>query len=115
MAIKLKRVYDPPAASDGHRVLVDRLWPRGLKKTAAKVDEWLRDIAPSNELRKWFGHDVDRWPEFKKRYSAELKASGEVLRDLAKKAKKQTVTLLFGAKDDEHNNAVVLRDYLKRR
>ena len=115
MAIKLKRVYDPPAASDGHRVLVDRLWPRGLKKAGAHIDEWLRDIAPSNKLRKWFGHDVDRWSEFKKRYAAELKANREVLRDLAKNARKQTVTLLFGAKDEKHNNAVVLSSVLKRR
>lgn len=115
MAIKLKRAYDPPAAADGYRVLVDRLWPRGIKKTDAKVDDWLREIAPSNELRKWFGHDVERWPEFKKRYAAELKPNAAVLRNLARKARKETVTLLFGAKDEEHNNAVVIRDYLKRR
>lgn len=115
MAIKLKRAYDPPAAADGYRVLVDRLWPRGVKKTDAEVDDWLREIAPSNELRKWFGHDAERWPEFKKRYAAELKRNAAVLRDLARKGRKETVTLLFGAKDEEHNNAVVLRDYLKRR
>ncbi len=115
MAIKLKRVYEAPAKTDGYRVLIDRLWPRGLTKAAAKIDAWERAIAPSTELRKWFGHAAEKWPQFQRRYAAELKEHRELLRELAGRAKKSSVTLLFGAKDEEHNNAVVVRDYLHRR
>ena len=107
MSIRLKRVYDAPAKSDGWRVLVDRIWPRGLKKREAQIDEWLKEIAPSTALRKWFGHEPEKWPEFQKRYRAELtKASLESLRRLEKEHKK--VTLLYGAKSEERNQAVAL-------
>ena len=97
-------------------MLVDRLWPRGLKKTAAKLDDWMKDIAPSNALRKWFGHKPERWPEFQKRYRAELNASADPLQKLRQAEKTHgTVTLLFGAKDEEHNQAVVLRDLLRKK
>ncbi|HEY4255919.1 MAG TPA: DUF488 domain-containing protein [Candidatus Udaeobacter sp.] len=112
MSIRLKRVYDKPAKSDGYRVLVDRLWPRGVKKNQARIDQWLKDIAPSTKLRKWFGHDPSRWKEFKKRYAAELDDQRDQVEQLARAAKKRTVTLLFGAKDTEHNNAVALKEYL---
>ena len=112
MSIRLKRVYDKPTKSDGHRVLVDRLWPRGLKKSEARLDEWLKEIAPSTTLRKCFAHDPTRWTEFKKRYAAELDDQREQVEQLARSAKKRTITLLFGAKDTEHNNAVALKEYL---
>ncbi|MGI0037111.1 MAG: DUF488 domain-containing protein [Nitrososphaera sp.] len=117
MAIKIKRVYNQPEDSDGIRVLVDRLWPRGLPKEKAQVDEWLKEIAPSGELRKWFGHKAERWHEFRQRYGEELKSSDkqELVQRLRALAKRGTVTLLFGAKDAEHNNAKVLVDVLKRR
>jgi len=111
--LRIKRAYEAPAASDGVRVLVDRLWPRGLARDAARIDHWLKDVAPSSDLRKWFGHDPERWPEFRKRYRVELQANaGAVaeLRALAKGAK--TLTLVFAAKDEAHNNAVVLKDLL---
>jgi uncharacterized protein YeaO (DUF488 family) len=111
---KIKRIYDPPAAEDGKRVLVDRLWPRGMAKDEARIDEWLKEIAPSDELRKWFGHDPARWEEFRKRYREELKAHGDLLDKLRSEAKKGTVTLLFAAKDAEHNNAVVLKEMLAK-
>lgn len=115
MGIRLKRVYEKPAKADGHRVLVDRLWPRGLTKQKARIDEWLKEIAPSAKLRKWFGHDPARWKEFKKRYAAELGAQRNQVEQLARESKKRTVTLLFGAKDTEHNNAVALKEYIERR
>lgn len=117
MAIKIKRVYNQPEDADGIRVLVDRLWPRGLPKEKAQVDEWLKGIAPSGELRKWFGHKTERWEEFRQRYGEELKSSDkqELIQRLRALAKKGTVTLLFGAKDAEHNNAKVLVNVLKRR
>ena len=113
--IKIKRAYDPPAPADGVRVLVDRLWPRGLKRSEAGVQTWLKEVAPSAELRKWFGHDPARWDEFQQRYRAELTANAalRVLRDLVRDNKR--VTLLFAARDGEHNNAVVLRDVCRRR
>jgi len=114
VSIRLKRVYDKPATVDGRRILVDRLWPRGLKKTDARVDEWLKDLAPSTGLRKWFGHDPARWKEFKKRYAAELDDQGERIKQLAQEARKHTVTLLFAAKDAEHNNAVALKEHLQQ-
>ncbi|SER81217.1 Uncharacterized conserved protein YeaO, DUF488 family [Nitrosomonas sp. Nm51] len=110
MKIKIKRVYDPPDKHDGRRVLVDRLWPRGLTKEKACVDLWLKDIAPSTELRKWFGHDPDRWEEFKKRYLAELKDNKEQIQLLKQELSKGAVTLVYGAKDKERNQAVVIQE-----
>jgi len=110
--LKIKRIYEPPTAEDGRRILVDRLWPRGLTKDGAKIDEWLKEIAPSDELRKWFGHDPARWEEFRTRYHQELKGHTELLEKVRSEAKKGTVTLLFAAKDAEHNNAVVLKEML---
>jgi uncharacterized protein YeaO (DUF488 family) len=110
--VKLKRVYDPPSPDDGKRILVDRLWPRGIKKDDARIDEWLKEIAPSNELRTWFGHDPSKWKEFKNRYIRELKTKQELVKRLRQEAKKNTVTLLFAAKDTKHDNAVVLREVL---
>ena len=114
MSIRLKRVYDKPAKSDGHRVLIDRLWPRGVKKNQARIDQWLKDIAPSTKLRKRFGHDPSRWMEFKKRYAAELDDCHEQVEKLVRAARKRTVTLLFSAKDIEHNNAVALKEYIEQ-
>lgn len=108
--IRIKRIYDPPSASDGKRILIDRLWPRGVKKDEARIDEWLKDIAPSDDLRKWFGHDPEKWPEFRKKYQKELQGNGETVKRLRSEAKRGTVTLLYSAKDEEHNNAVVLKD-----
>ncbi|MEN6585312.1 MAG: DUF488 domain-containing protein [Sulfuricella sp.] len=110
MNIRIKRVYEQPDKHDGRRVLVDRLWPRGLTKEKASVDLWLKDIAPSAELRKWFGHDPGRWDEFKKRYLAELKGNREQLLLLKQELDKGIVTLVYGAKDEEHNQAVVIRE-----
>ena len=114
MGVQIKRVYDQPARADGRRVLVDRVWPRGLTKKQAQVDDWLKEIAPSTALRKWFGHDPVRWKEFKKRYANELNNQRERVEQLAREARKQTVTLLFGAKDIEHNNAVALKEHIEK-
>ena len=112
--IKLKRAYQAAADTDGFRVLVDRLWPRGVSKDDAAIDLWLKEIAPSDELRKWFGHDAEKWPEFRTRYFKELDARSYALDPLCDALKQHdTVTLVFGAKDTEHNNAVALRDYLE--
>ncbi len=108
--VRIKRVYDPPVPEDGRRVLVDRLWPRGVARDEARIDEWLKEIAPSDALRKWFGHDPARWEEFRKRYRQELESHGEILNRLRAETRKGTVTLLFAAKDVEHNNAVVLKE-----
>ena len=113
MSVAIKRVYDPASRADGKRILVDRVWPRGVKKSEARVDEWLKDIAPSTELRKWFAHDADKWAEFQKRYAAELKNS-TALSDLRKAAKDGPVTLVFAARDEEHNNAAALKRMLER-
>lgn len=110
--IRIKRAYDPPAPEDGRRVLVDRLWPRGISKEEARLDEWLRELAPSDALRKWFGHDPARWEEFRRRYREELKGHEKLLNVLRCEGKRGTVTLLFGARDEEHNNAVVLKEVL---
>ncbi len=110
--IKIKRVYDIALPEDGKRILVDRLWPRGRKKEELRIDEWLKDIAPSNELRKWFSHDPSKWEEFKKRYERELAKKPEVLEKIKAEAKKETVTLLFSARETEHNNAVALKEIL---
>ena len=114
--VHLKRVYDEASPEDGTRVLVDRLWPRGLTREAAKVDLWLKDLAPSDKLRHWFNHDPERWPEFRKRYRAELAEESEDLETLRRLvAGKKPVTLLFAAKDTEHNNAVALKERLSAR
>jgi uncharacterized protein YeaO (DUF488 family) len=112
--IQLKRIYEPAESGDGVRILVDRLWPRGLTKEKAAVDQWMKDIAPSAELRKWFGHDPDRWPEFRRRYTEELREHTALLDQIRELATGQTVTLLFGAHDEEHNDAVVLREVLMK-
>ena len=112
--VKIKRIYDPVSSDDGKRILIDRLWPRGIKKEKAKIDEWLRDVAPSDELRKWFSHDPSKYQEFKKRYVKELEKKSELLEKIKKEAKKEAVTLLFSAKDTEHNNATALKEILSR-
>jgi uncharacterized protein YeaO (DUF488 family) len=109
MSIQIKRVYVKPEAGDGKRILVDRLWPRGLTKERAGVDLWLKDIAPSTELRKWFGHDPEKWVEFRRRYRLELKNNREAFSLLKAEAAKGPVTLLYGAKDEKHNEAAVLK------
>ena len=111
MTILIKRVYEPAAASDGKRVLVDRLWPRGLAKAEARIDVWLKEVAPFDALRKRFGHAAEKWAEFQEEYKSELKGN-PALAELKALAKKEPVTLLFAAKDEEHNNAVVLRQVL---
>ncbi len=113
MSFKIKRAYEKPARSDGCRVLVDRLWPRGVSKAEAGIDQWRKEIAPSTALRKWFAHDPARWVEFKRRYFAELDALPELLAELRKLATGRTVTLIYGAKDTEHNQAVALKEYLE--
>lgn len=112
--MKIKRVYEKPAKEDGIRILVDRLWPRGLTKEKAAVDLWLKEIAPSTELRKWFGHDPDKWKEFQKRYKQELKKNHEQDLILKEQVKKGIVTLVYGAKDEEHNEALVLKELIRR-
>jgi uncharacterized protein YeaO (DUF488 family) len=112
---KLKRVYEEPNAQDGYRVLVERLWPRGLSKERAALDLWLKDVAPSAALRQWFGHDPARWAEFRKRYLQELKTKEDEIRLLKQKEKEGAVTLLFAARDVEHNGAIVLRSLLESR
>jgi uncharacterized protein YeaO (DUF488 family) len=112
MQVRLKRAYLPPSPHDGVRALVDRLWPRGLRKTEAAVDLWLKDLAPSNELRRWFGHNPRRWEEFSRRYRAELASRAEQLDELRAIARKGPLTLVFAARDELHNQAVVLRDVL---
>ncbi len=114
MALRVKRVYEDPEEDDGKRILVDRIWPRGISKDKARLSDWRKDLAPSNELRKWFGHDPDRWEEFKERYRAELEEAGkmEVLRDIAERAREENVTLLFGAKDTRHNDARALEAFI---
>jgi uncharacterized protein YeaO (DUF488 family) len=116
MTIATKRIYALPSKSDGYRVLVDRLWPRGLSRAVAAIDLWLRDVAPSTELRKWYGHDVERWPEFASRYRHELEGHGELVDTLLDIERHQgTLTLLFAARDEVHNEAEVLADVLRGR
>ncbi|HET9850382.1 MAG TPA: DUF488 domain-containing protein [Candidatus Saccharimonadales bacterium] len=110
--IKIKRVYEPYDSSDGKRILIDRLWPRGLSKDKAKISLWLKDIAPSAELRKWFGHDPEKWPEFQKRYKNELDSNKESAEALRQQLKDGSIILVYGAKDEKHNDAVVLAEYL---
>jgi len=110
--IQARRVYEPAATDDGIRVLVERLWPRGLRKDAFKMDEWLKDVAPSTELRRWFSHDPARWDEFRRRYFEELDAHRAVWEPLVEAARRGTLTLLYSSHDTQHNNAVALREYL---
>ena len=114
MEIQTRRIYDPPTARDGTRMLVDGLWPRGISKQQARLDGWLRTLAPSKELREWFAHDPSRWEDFKERYFAELDAKHEALSALAETSRGGRLTLLFAARDPVHNNAVALREYLLR-
>ena len=113
MDVRLKRAYEPVARSDGYRVLIDRLWPRGVSKDQARLDEWARELAPSSELRRWFGHDPARFAEFRRRYLDELAAQEEKLRELRRRAREGTLTLVYGARDSEHNDAVVLAELLR--
>jgi uncharacterized protein YeaO (DUF488 family) len=111
--IRIKRAYQPPSPDDGVRVLVDRLWPRGVRKTDAAVDRWLKEVAPSTELRRWFGHDPARWGEFQQRYKAELSKDADLLNELRDIAKRGALTLIYSAHDEVHNQAAVLRDVLR--
>lgn len=110
--VRLKRAYEPPAPDDGMRILIDRLWPRGIKKTDAAIDEWMKEIAPSAELRKWFGHDPERWHEFRRRYQSEIRRHPDELDRLRALARHGRITLVFAARDEVHNDAVVLKDLL---
>lgn len=114
MKVKIKRVYELPQDQDGQRILIDRLWPRGLTKEKARIDLWLKDIAPSTELRKWFNHEPEKWPEFQKRYSKELSNNQTTINELLFKIKKSNVTLVYSAKDELHNDAVLLKSYLEK-
>ena len=113
MMIKLKRAYEQADKSVGYRILVDRLWPRGLTKSEAGIDLWLKDIAPSEQLRKWFSHDAAKWPEFKQRYFAELSTKEELVRQIAEKAAANAVTFVYAAHDTRYNNAVALKEYIE--
>ena len=113
--IQVKRTYEPQAPGDGQRILVERLWPRGLKKEALAADAWMKDVAPSTALRKWFGHRVERWDEFRRRYEQELERNPSAWEPLLAASRRGTVTLLYSAHDTAHNGALVLRDYLAAR
>lgn len=113
--IQLKRAYDPASSTDGTRLLVERLWPRGVKKTSLKVTSWLKDVAPSTELRKWFSHDPAKWNTFRSRYFDELKANPDAWRPIIDAERHGTITLIYSSHDMEHNNAVALQEFLKRR
>ena len=110
--LRLKRAYEPAEPGDGTRILIDRLWPRGVSKAKAALDDWIKDVAPSTELRKWFGHDPARWTEFQRRYRAELRGRSETLDRIRNLAREHVVTLVYSAHDEEHNDAVVLRSVL---
>lgn len=114
MQVKLKRAYEAASQSDGTRILVDRMWPRGISKEKAKIDLWLKDLAPSKELRKWFGHDPDKWKEFQDKYFQELENNQDQVKTLIEQVRQGPVTLVYSAKDPEHNNAVVLKKYLHK-
>ena len=114
MDVRLKRAYEAESADDGYRVLVDRLWPRGVSKKQAQLDQWEKDLAPSSKLREWFGHDPGRFPEFRRRYIDELRANAPRLRELRRRARLGTLTLVYSARDSEHNDAVVLAEVLRR-
>ena len=113
MVILLKRAYEPPEPDDGFRVMVDRLWPRGVSKDSARIDLWLKDIAPSTSLRKWFDHDPAKWNEFSVRYLSELRHNADVVEQLAEQLRRRPVTLVYGAKDKKHTHALVLKAYLE--
>jgi uncharacterized protein YeaO (DUF488 family) len=113
--VKLKRVYDPVSAADGVRLLAERLWPRGVSKATLKLDGWIREAAPTTALRRWFGHDPAKWLRFRTRYFRELSARPDSWKPIAALAKRRTVTLLFSSHDEDHNNAVALREYLQRK
>jgi uncharacterized protein YeaO (DUF488 family) len=112
--IKLKRAYEPASKDDGVRILVERLWPRGVSKQKAKIDLWLKDLAPSTELRQWYGHDPVKWPQFRKRYWGELKGQGDLLALLKYITQERTVTFVYAASDEERNSAVALKEFLER-
>ena len=112
--INLKRAYEPVAKADGERILVERLWPRGVSKDRAKIDLWLKDVAPSTGLRKWFGHDPEKWQQFRRRYAAELKDKIDVIKMLKQKAKEGRVTFVYAARDEEHNGALALKEFLEK-
>ena len=113
MDIQTKRIYEKPANRDGTRILIDRVWPRGVSKGDAKLDEWMKEIAPSTELRKWFDHEEERFDDFSKKYKKELENHSKLVQQLLKKAKDKRLTLLYGAKDEKHNQAIVLKNYLE--
>lgn len=114
MQIRLKRAYEPPAESDGVRILVDRIWPRGVRKEELKLEAWLKEIAPSSELRRWFGHDPEKWEEFRRRYFRELDERQDVVEELRSKVRQGGGTLVYGAADEQHNNAAALKEYLEK-
>ena len=114
MNIKIKRVYEQPDKDDGLRILVDRLWPRGLTKEKAGVDLWLKEIAPSTELRKWFDHDPEKWKRFRGRYETEIRHKDDLIKVLKQKAREGTITLIYGARDEKHNEALVLKQFLEK-
>jgi uncharacterized protein YeaO (DUF488 family) len=115
MDVRLKRAYEPAVAADGYRILIDRLWPRGVSREQAHVDEWARELAPSTELRRWFGHDPARFARFRRRYAEELAGHETKLRELRRRAREGTLTLVYGARDTEHNDAVVLAEILREK
>lgn len=110
--VRIKRAYEPPAADDGKRILIDRLWPRGIRKEALALHQWAKELSPSTELRQWFGHDPALWPEFRQRYAAELQPHAELLESLRALARQGTITLVYGAHDETHNNAIAMREFL---
>jgi uncharacterized protein YeaO (DUF488 family) len=112
LEIRVKRIYKPPEPADGHRLLVDRLWPRGVSKKSASFDAWMKEVAPSSELRRWFGHDVLRWQEFKRRYAVELDSRRDLVAEILSLGRERPVTLLYSAQDPDHNQAVALAEYL---
>lgn len=114
MSVRTKRVYEPPSAGDGYRVLIDRLWPRGLSKEEAHVDDWARELAPSHELRRWFDHRPERFEEFKRRYTEELREHADAISALRRRSRKEAVTIVYGARDSAHSNAAVLAPIIKR-
>jgi uncharacterized protein YeaO (DUF488 family) len=114
MTVKIKRIYEDPQEEDGMRILVDRLWPRGVMKEAARIDLWLKDIGPSSDLRKWFGHDPERWPQFKAKYIQELRFKQEGLSAIVRAALAGPVTLIYAARDENHNQAVILQEVVAR-
>jgi uncharacterized protein YeaO (DUF488 family) len=113
--LKIKRVYDPPSPNDGKRILIDRLWPRGLKKEDAKVDVWIKEVAPSTQLRMWYGHDPKKWVEFKRRFFSELHRRQDLVEGIVNASRKGTVTLLFGSKEERFNNAVAIKEFVEAR